>query len=72
MCKHSHNRSLRRIVEFFAMGGRRLFLPVPGGCVIATIVGFTCEGLVRIESDGGEQSEISPCKVPHVAIPGVA
>ena len=71
MC-HNHRRGLRQIVEFFAMGGRLLFLPVPGGCVIATIKGFTADGNVRIESDSGEQNEIPPCSVPRVAFPGVA
>jgi len=63
----------RRVVEFVKLGGKRLFLPViGGGCVIATIIGFDVNGMIRTISDAGCRADIDPCALPFFAIPGIA
>lgn len=62
----------KRITAYLKNGGKRLYLPAPGGVSIAEILGFTKTREVRLRDLNGREWEASPCSIPLRAFVGVS
>lgn len=63
----------RRVERFMKSGGKRLYLPCPGGFHVVTILGFTQpNNELRLRDENGREFEASACCIPPIAFAGVA
>lgn len=63
----------RRVEAFLRTGGKRLYLPCPGGLHVVTILGFSQpDGELRLRDEKNRVFEASACRIPPIAFAGVA